>query len=274
MTEIRYGKHDVSFYRSHPERGIFAGRVAVDVFGDNFMPAYSEGDNRNVVATDTMKNFVHAMALEYPGDRYETFAHFLGRRFLDEYPQMRELRLRVREQPFVGHSGKLFSPLADDYETVDLRLDRQRVHDLYCGRANLRLVKLTGSAFRDFARDRFTTLPEVQDRPLFIHLDLGWRYRDAAQALSGGQLYGSGKIRDAVIRTFDDFVSLSIQHLVHEMGRRLFERFPDLAETTFEAQNRLWDTVKVSEAEPLLRVFADPRPAHGSIFLSLRREST
>jgi urate oxidase len=274
MTEIRYGKHDVSFYRSHPERGIFAGRVAVDVFGDNFMPSYTEGDNRNVVATDTMKNFVHAMALEYSGDRYETFAYFLGQRFLSEYSQMRSLRLRVREQPFQAHSPRLFSRLDDDYEIVDLRLDRNGVQDLYCGRANLRLVKLTGSAFRDFARDRFTTLPEVQDRPLFIYLDLGWRYRDAAAALGGGRLYGSSKIRDAVIQTFDDFVSLSIQHLVHEMGRRLFERFPDLEETTFEAQNRLWDTVRVSETDPMVRVFADPRPAHGSIFLSLRREGS
>ncbi|HYM51181.1 MAG TPA: urate oxidase [Candidatus Limnocylindrales bacterium] len=272
MTEIRYGKHDISFYRSHPGRGIFAGRLAVDVYGDNFMPSYTEGDNRNVVATDTMKNFVHAMALEYDGDRYETFALFLGRRFLDQYPQMLSLHIRLREQPFAAHSPKLFSPLHDDYETVELRLDRERVLDLVCGRANLRLVKLTGSAFKEFARDRFTTLPEVRDRPLFIHLDVLWRYRDAGQALRSGPLYASARIRDAVIRTFDDFVSMSIQHLVHEMGRRLFDQFPDLDEVRFEAQNRLWDTVKVSEADPMVKVFADPRPAHGSIFLSLRRE--
>ena len=273
MSAIRYGKHDVSFYRAHPTHGIFAGRVAVDVFGDNFLPSYTEGDNRNVVATDTMKNFVHAMALEYAGDRYETFAHFLGRRFLDEYPQMQALRIQVREQPFAPLSPKLFRPLHDDYETVDLRLDRTGVQDLLCGRANLRLVKLTGSAFREFARDRFTTLPEVADRPLFIHLDLLWRYADPLRALTGGRLYASAEIRDAVIETFDGFVSMSIQHLVHQMGTRLLQRFPELDEAGFEAQNRLWDTVRVSEADPATRVFADPRPAHGSIFLSLRREA-
>ena len=33
---IRYGKHNISFYRTHPTRGLLAGRVNIDVFGDNF----------------------------------------------------------------------------------------------------------------------------------------------------------------------------------------------------------------------------------------------
>ncbi len=72
-ADIRYGKHNVSFYRTHPVRGLLAGRVSIDVFGDNFLPAYTHGDNRDVVATDTMKNFVYAMALEYPGATHEGF---------------------------------------------------------------------------------------------------------------------------------------------------------------------------------------------------------
>jgi urate oxidase / 2-oxo-4-hydroxy-4-carboxy-5-ureidoimidazoline decarboxylase len=272
LNEIHYGKHDISFYRTHPSLGLFAGRVFVDVFGDNFMPAYTEGDNREVVATDTMKNFVHAAALDFDGSRHDAFAVFLGRRFLEQYPQMRSLRIRLREQPFQAHSPKLLSPLHDDYESVDLRIDRSGIQDLQGGRRNLRLVKLTGSAFRDFARDRFTTLPEVQDRPLYIFLDVLWRYVDAT-AVDRDRLPGSGKVRDWVVETFDGFVSLSIQHLVHEMGVQVLTRFAELREVSFEAQNRLWDTVATSEADPLIRVFADPRPAHGDIFLTLRRDS-
>ena len=63
--------------RAFLELHITTGRASIDVFGDNFLPAYTEGDNRNVVATDTMKNFVYAMALQFQGDRYETFADFL-----------------------------------------------------------------------------------------------------------------------------------------------------------------------------------------------------
>ena len=284
-TEISYGKHNISFYRSHPGSGIFAGRVQVDVFGDNFLPAYTEGDNRGVVATDTMKNFVHRSALAYPGHRLEGFANFLGESFLKQYPQMKRLRIEIRELVFHEHSEKLFSPLDDDYGVCGLEVDRDGVHDLWSGRRNLRLLKTTGSAFRDFARDEFTTLPEVSDRPLFIHLDVTWRYVDRRQALAeagwsgyrprpetGGPHVSSDEVRDCVVQTFDSFVSMSIQHLVYEMGKRSLERFPQLSEISFAAQNRLPDTVAVSETDPLFRVFADPGPAHGMIGLTLRRQ--
>ena len=273
-AEIRYGKHDVSFYRTHPSRGLLGGRVSIDVFGDNFMPAYTEGDNRQVVATDTMKNFVYAIALEYGGASHEGFAAYLGRRFLQTYPQMQWLRLVVRETPFVQHSEKLLSPLADDYEAVELEVGRDGIRALRCGRRNLRLVKLTGSAFKDFARDTYTTLPERADRPLFIYLDVHWRYREPDDAVSDGpKRIPSEIIRDAVIATFDDFVSMSIQHLVHEMGTRLLDRFSGLAEVSFEAQNRLWDTSKVSETDLMTKVFSEPKPAHGVIGLTLTRDA-
>jgi urate oxidase / 2-oxo-4-hydroxy-4-carboxy-5-ureidoimidazoline decarboxylase len=271
---IRYGKHNVSFYRTHPDRGLLAGRVSIDVFGDNFLPAYTEGDNREVVATDTMKNFVYAMALEYQGASHEGFAAFLGRRFLTTYPPMQSLRLFVEEIPFAIHSPKLLSPLRDDYGTVELQVERDRLQTLRCGRRNLRLVKLTGSAFKDFARDAYTTLPERSDRPLFIYLDVHWRYRRIEDGVSDGPArIASEAVRDSVIATFDDFVSMSIQHLVHEMGTRLLDRFESMSEVSFEAQNRLWDTSKVSEADPAIRVFSDPKPAHGVIGLTLNRDA-
>ena len=52
----------------------------------------------------------------------------------------------------------------------------------------------------------------------------------------------SEAVRDALAATFDDFVSESIQHLVHEMGVRVLERFEDIEQIEFDAQNRLWDT--------------------------------
>ena len=273
-AEIRYGKHDVSFYRTHPSLGLLGGRVSIDVFGDNFLPAYTEGDNREVVATDTMKNFVYAMALEYPGASHEGFAAFLGRRFLDTYPQMQWLRLALREIPFAQHSVKLLSPLDDDYGSVEIEVGREGLRALRCGRRNLRLVKLTGSAFRDFARDAYTTLPERADRPLFIHLDVHWRYRHMGDGVNDGAArIESQAVREAVIATFDDFVSMSIQHLVHEMGTRLLARFTAMAEVSFEAQNRLWDTSKTSDTDPSTKVFSDPKPAHGMIGLTLKRDA-
>src|SRR6266566_1383402 len=83
----------------------------------------------------------------------------------------------------------------------------------------------------------------------------------------------SEAVRDSVIASFDAFVSMSIQHLVHEMGIRLLKQFGAMSEVSFEAQNRLWDTSKVSQADPVTRVYSDPKPAHGFIGLTLRRDA-
>ena len=81
----------------------------------------------------------------------------------------------------------------------------------------------------------------------------------------------SADVRNSLAETFDDFNSKSIQHLVHEMGRRLLDRFPEIAELSFEAENRLWDTAQVSESDERVKVYTDPRPPYGMIGLTLRR---
>ena len=176
--------------------------------------------------------------------------------------------------PFVKHSAKLLSATDDDYGWVELEIGRDGLRQLRCSRRNLRLVKLTGSAFKDFARDAYTTLPDVSDRPLFIYLDVHWRYGRADDGVTDGPAHiASEAVRDSVIATFDDFVSMSIQHLVHGMGTRLLHQFGAMSEVSFEAQNRLWDTSKVSETDPVRKVFSDPKPAHGFIGLTLRRDA-
>jgi urate oxidase / 2-oxo-4-hydroxy-4-carboxy-5-ureidoimidazoline decarboxylase len=269
--EIRYGKAEISLYRTRPAGGpLFGALVQVDVFGDNFLPAYTEGDNSMVVATDTMKNFTYAAALEFEGATHEGFAEFLARRFLETYAHVQRVRIRCRELPFNAWSDKLLSPSYNDHGNVVLDADRSGIVDLECAREDLRLVKLTGSAFVSFLRDRYTTLPEREDRPLYIHLDVRWRYGDPRQAL-GAEHVPSQEVATSVRATFDEFVSLSIQHLVHEMGERLLKHYPQLSEVSFDAQNRLWDTSAESETDELTRVYSEPKPAHGLIGLKVKR---
>ena len=78
--EIRYGKAEVAVYRTHasplrhvaaiPEspftardNTLFGVELEIVVRGEQFLPAYTQGDNRRVVATDTMKNFIVERAL-------------------------------------------------------------------------------------------------------------------------------------------------------------------------------------------------------------------
>jgi urate oxidase / 2-oxo-4-hydroxy-4-carboxy-5-ureidoimidazoline decarboxylase len=307
-TEISYGKADVATYRIHAAplddvtpiaESSFTGRpntllaaeIEVQVLGEVFLPAYTEGDNRLVVATDTMKNFIHRESLAFGGATLEEWLYFVGRRFLETYPHMERLRVLGTEIPFepavvpaVGGEGfeastVLFQRQHADRSTAELELDRgggkaARLTSVRAGRTGLQLMKVTGSAFADFARDEYTTLPERRDRPLYVHLDVGWRYADPATAVASDRAdYVCGEqVADLVAAVFHRFVSLSIQHLVHEMGNAILGRWPQLSEVSFEAQNRLWDTAVVSEQDERVRVFCDPRPPYGKIGLVLRRD--
>ena len=262
---IHYGKAEISVYRTDGVRSLLGSEVELDVFGENFMPAYTEGDNRLVVATDTMKNFVHATALDYGGDSLEELIDLIGGQFLDTYGHVERIRIRARELPFERRSDVLFQRSLNDAGVAELALDRSGILDERSGRVGLRLLKITGSSFVQFARDEYTTLAESVDRPLFIHLDVHWRHVDRSRRVA------STAVRDSVTETFDDFNSRSIQHLVHEMGTRLLEQHTGIAEVSFEAQNRLWDTAQVSGDDERVKVYTDPRPPYGMIGLTLRR---
>jgi len=235
------------------------------------------------VPTDTMKNFVLSSALEFGGSSLEGLLDFLARRFLESYPSMESVMLSGTELPFVnatvpsaaGFAGSqvLFGRANDDRAVASLtRGTASGITDHRCGRTGLQLIKLTGSSFESFAADRYTTLKEVRDRPLFIYVDVYWRYVDPAAAFGTDTYVPSEQVRDLIQTVFHEFVSKSIQHLVYEMGQRLLARFAQLIEVSFEAQNRLWDTAFTSSDDPARRVYCDPRPPYGSIGLTLRRD--
>jgi urate oxidase len=306
--EIHYGKADVKVYRTYgaalegvtpipesPFRGrsntLMAAELEVVVRGEQFLEAYTHGDNRRVVATDTMKNFIHAASLACEAATLEGWLHHVGSRFLETYPHMERLTMIGTQLPFTAAlvpsaddgfelSDRLFSRDRNDASTASLDMERDpdggdvRITGHACGRTGLQLIKLTGSAFADFARDEHTTLPERRDRPLYIWTDISWRYADAADALGRDPArYVDGEqVADLAAAVFHDFVSLSIQHLVHEIGQRMLDRWPQLAEVGFQATNRLWDTVVESEDDPRVKSYCDPRPPFGRIGLVMRRE--
>jgi urate oxidase len=294
-VEITYGKAGVPVYRAFgaPLRGIppvpessFTGRdnslvaveVAVEVFGDAFLPAYVSGDNSAVVATDSMKNFILAQGLDHDGATLEGFLGHVGRGFLETYEVMESLRLSGRELRFDLDRGVLYRRSHDDHGVAELHLSRAAdgapvLGDARSGRVAVELLKVTGSSFTRFVRDEFTTLPERVDRPLFVHLDLHWRYTDPDDALGGdpARYVPSEQVRDVCAAVFSELVSESIQQLVWEMSERLLERFPGLAEISFAAQNRTRDPIGQREDDPRVRVSSDPFPAFGTITLTRRR---
>ena len=308
IRSIDYGKRDIPVYRfgAAPLEGVrtvpessfrgranalVAARVDVRVLGDAFAPSYTDGDNRLVVATDSMKNFVLERALAWNGAVLEDLLHTLGADFLATYEQIKGIELTAAEEPFEAElvpadanafavSSVLHSHGGGDRSTARLRLARGgdgprgvRIEAHRSGRARLRMVKTTGSSFARFVRDDHTTLPEVEDRPLYIHFDVDWGYLDPSDALARDpRRYVPGEqVRDVCAAVFEELNSRSIQELVYRMGQRILRRFPELDEVRFRAQNRLWDPAVADPDDPLRMVRTDPRPPFGAIGLTLGR---
>src|SRR5687767_10684276 len=115
--ETHYGKAEVSTYRTAgtaltgvpaiPEssftgraNAVLAAEIDVQVLGEAVVAAYTQGDNSMVVATDTMKNFIHRESPAFEGSTLEGWLFFLGRRFLETYTQMERLRVSGEEIRF------------------------------------------------------------------------------------------------------------------------------------------------------------------------------
>ena len=268
-----YGKGDVIAYRlrrSGKGSGlpVFGANVLMLLYGDAFWKTYTKGDNSGLIATDSMKNFIQRETLNFEENDLEEYCRFLGETFLAKYPQVEGLQVSASEIPYSPVGGNVaFAPSGSDVAAARLEIDRTGFVEAASGVRGFKLLRLGGSAFRGFVRDEYTTLPDLNDRPLNMWLDLEWTYPTAAAAFNGGTV--TARVRQVVREVFTSFESGSIQQMIHHMGTTMLEKIPAISEVSLEANNRTWDTI--AERGDELGVYTDARPPYGCLGLTLRR---
>ena len=92
-------------------------------------------------------------------------------------------------------------------------------------------------------------------------MDVHWRYGDPER-----DHVDSREVRDHLAATFDEFVSESIQHLVHEMGTRMLDRWPQLAEISLRGREPHARPAPATDGAR--KIYTDPFPAQGLITLT------
>ena len=272
-----YGKGDVIAYRLHRtgtappgQSSVFGVNAKILIYGESFWPTYTTGDNTGLVATDSMKNFIQRETMNFPGDDLESYCHFLAGKFLGIYPQAEGAQLSAMEIPYHQIPGTSVSYVPAGPERAMARIELGHggvVHEAVSGITGFKLLRLNGSAFVGFVRDQYTTLPDITNRPLHMWLDLGWNYIDHKSFFSAGAV--TRQVRKLVLDVFHNFVSGSIQQIIHKIGCRMLEEIPAIAGINLEANNRTWDTI-VEQGEEK-GVYTDSRPPYGCLALSLKR---
>ncbi|MGC9944331.1 MAG: factor-independent urate hydroxylase [Verrucomicrobiota bacterium] len=241
LIQHRYGKARVRVLKV-TRRGIRHSikelEVAVALQGD-FKASYTRSDNRLVVATDSMKNIVNVLAQKALGTENESFGCILGEHFLTTYPHVNRVEVALREHCWdrVYAGGK---PHAHSFREKSAATPLAKIvstrkgTEIESGIENLLILKSTGSGFATFLRDKFTTLPETNDRILATRLKATWHYQKQPRSFS----VANEKILNAMLATFANNFSPSVQTTLFQMGESALKAVREISRIHLEMPNQ------------------------------------
>jgi urate oxidase len=241
----QYGKAEnrvVRIYRDTPRHELVDLNVSTSLRGD-FTDAHVSGDQGHVLPTDTQKNTAFAYAKRHGVSSPEDYAIALGRRLLHATPKAHTARISVEQYPWdripTGPDGHdhAFVRRGDGTRTtvvtVSGRGDEEHV-SVASGLTDLVLLKSTGSEFKGFLKDEYTTLQEADDRILATSLVARWGYRTTQ--VDWNARYDS--VRARLLETFASAYSRALQETLYLMGTRVLETHDDVVEISFSAPNK------------------------------------
>jgi urate oxidase len=237
----QYGKAEtrvVRVYRDTPRHEIRDLNVSTSLRGD-FEAAHTTGDQAAVLPTDSQKNTVFSFAGELGIGAIEDFGLLLAEHFIADSAAVSGARIEIDEYAWdrIDVDGRphdhSFVRRGQETRTTLVTMDGGGAW-VISGLKDLVVAKTTGSEFHGFRKDRYTTLPETDDRILATSLIARWRYD--ATSVDWDASYTS--IRALLLATFADLHSLALQQTLHAMGRAVLEQHPEVAEIRFSAPNR------------------------------------
>ena len=276
----QYGKAEVRLVRitRHDEthHDIKDVNVTTQLYGD-FEECFRTGDNANLIATDTQKNTVYALAAQHNVGAIEDFGLRLVRHFLGEldpvsggHAIIEEYgwdRIQVDGQPH-GHA---FARGAAEKRTAAVTaVDGQ--FWVTAGLHDLVVLKSTGSEFTGFPRTRYTTLAETTDRILATAVTVRWRYN----TLDVDWDASFADIRRIILETFASLHSLALQQTQFAIAEAIIDAHPEVDEVRLSMPNKhhfLVDLSPFGQANENEVFYAADRP-YGLIEATVSRTGT
>ncbi|KAH9046132.1 hypothetical protein EDB84DRAFT_1467810 [Lactarius hengduanensis] len=263
LATARYGKDKVRVFRvvRDPEskvHNVVEYNVTVLLEGA-IETSYTQANNAVVVATDSMKNITNYLAKVSPYVLDPArFALHLGSHLLARYAhvsatfvtveQLRWARINDSSSSAPGsEAGHAHAFWRDGAEKRFVEVEVARKGDgggavarVAGGLRDLLVLKSTGSAFENFVRDEYTTLPEVNDRIFSTSVDLRYTYGQVNVELPSDDkllVFGVGNLnggvhpwedakvgvrsREITLDVFAQDESASVQATLYKMAQRV-----------------------------------------------------
>jgi len=281
LAENHYGKSRVRLVkvvREGATHHLYEWNVNVYLTGD-FTGCFADGDNTGLLATDTMKNTVYAVARDSPATTPEDFALELAQFLASRNPQIEAVRVYIEEKIWIRikadgqKHGSAFLQRGPDLHTADLTLAADGAFTLTSGVKGLVILKTSHSAFAGFKRDELTTLPETWDRLFGTEATILWLYAAIPQNPAATRT----AIMDTLLTAFANHDSLSVQQTLYAMAEAVLAAEPRVSELTLTMPNRHNIPIDFSRNappfnfEPNNSIFVPQDEPHGLIHARVTR---
>jgi urate oxidase len=218
LGDNQYGKAEIRLMkvdRDRPQHVLHDLTVTVALAGD-MDDVHLVGDNSAVLPTDTQKNTVYAFARQHGVGQIEDFAALLAHHFVETQQAVHRATVSVEEHEWERLGAHSFARTGRETRTTTVTHAAAGTR-VRSGLKNLVLLNSTDSEFRGFAQDRYTTLPETDERILCTSVEARWRCTEPP----GDWQASYDAVRAALVTAFAETYSRSLQQTLFEMGSRV-----------------------------------------------------
>ncbi len=274
----RYGKEKVRVLRKHVDedgKRQTITEISADVLLEgSFEKSYLSDDNSQIVATDTCKNTIIALAHQHLGPCIEDFALTLGSHFLDTHAHVDRVHVELREFSWErltvdgADTSHSFQAAAGGEPFTRLTACRDKIA-LESGLRKLTILNATNSSFVGFDHTAFTTLQDASDRILSTELAATWTYADSG----ADHKDTNSRVRGALLEVFAKNFSPSVQRTLFEMGDAALAAAPEIADIHLSMPNKHYFLADLSpfDLENPNLTFLPQNEPHGQIEATVTR---
>ena len=237
LSKNTYGKARVRVmrvYREGPYNEVRELSVQAMLEGD-FAASYTEGDNGQVVATDTIKNIVNIVARENLRAAAEIFAEQLAARLLSRYAQIDRAMITCRETRWARTDSQphQFVLDANGLGTATVIATRDAT-TITSGIEDFTFMKSTEAGWVGYIQDDYTTLPETTDRIVATAMTANWTWNTAPADYE----HTNALVLRTMLAEFATTYSRGVQDSLFRMADRALATVPELATVSMACPNK------------------------------------